>query len=234
MVGEEDHLRIQTVRAGFSPEEAFRVASSVDDMLSKGLEFAFDEKFGFLTCCPSNTGTGLRISCMLHLPLLTRNGHMKDVIEFSSRLGLTVRGFYGEGSKADGEIYQVSNQVTLGISEEDTIKRLVDAVNAIVKKESELRDVLTESSIAFQDRLWRAYGILSNARKIDSSEFLALWSDCFLGKCTGVLDVLKEKNFVQLLVECMPAHVSLSDKDVDSAEKRDIARASKIRSFLAI
>lgn len=234
MVGEEDHLRIQAVRPGFSCNEAFEAASSTDNMLSKGLEFAFNDKLGFLTCCPTNTGTGLRVSCMLHLPMLTRNGHIKDVMEFASRLGLTVRGFYGEGSRAEGELYQISNQVTLGISEEETIKRLEDAVNAIVEKEQELRNTLKASSVAVHDRIWRSFGILSNARRIDSAEFLSLWSDCLLGKCSGILNDLSEKNLVQLLIECMPAHVSLSRNGIDTAEKRDIVRAERIREYLSL
>ncbi len=234
MVGEEDHLRIQAVRPGLALDDAYKAASYVDDMLSKGIEYAFSPKLGFLTCCPSNTGTGLRASCMLHLPMLTRNGYIKDVIEFCSKLGLTVRGFYGEGSKAEGEIYQVSNQITLGISEEDTLKRLSDAVNVIATRESALRQQLGNSSPYLKDKLWRSYGILSCARAVSSAEFLGLWSDCMLGKCTGIIDKLSKHNLVRILIECMPAHIVLSGDDIDSGEKRDVARADRIRDFMSV
>ncbi len=232
MVGEEDHLRIQSVYPGFCVEDAYKSAKNIDDMLSRGLEFAFDEKLGYLTCCPSNTGTGMRVSCMLHLPMLTRNNYIKAIIEFCTRMGLTVRGFYGEGSGADGEIYQVSNQVTLGISEEDTLKRLADAVSVITEKEKELRSKITKSEVVFADKLWRSYGILKNARKIASSEFLSLWSDCLLAKNCGIINELCDINMVQLLVECMPAHIMLMCECAEDALSRDVIRAEKIRNYL--
>ena len=233
MVGEEDHLRIQAVRPSLALDEAYKAASYVDDILSKGIEYAFSPSLGYLTCCPSNTGTGLRASCMLHLPMITRNGYIKDVIEFCSKLGLTVRGFYGEGSKAEGELYQVSNQITMGISEEDTLLRLQDAVKAIAGKEIALRKQLENASEAVKDKLWRSYGILSFARSVSTAEFLTLWSDCMLGKCTGILDKLEGKNLVRLLIECMPSHITLSGYNIDTAEKRDATRADKIREFLS-
>ncbi len=232
MAGEEDHLRIQAVRPGFAVEEAYAAADRVDDMLGKGLEFAFDEKYGYLTGCLSNTGSGMRISCMLHLPMLTRNNYMKSVMEFCSRLGLTVRGFYGEGSNADGEIYQISNQITLGISDEETIAKLKEAVNAIVEKEKSLRETLKKSGISVQDKLWRSYGILTNARTIGSTEFLSLWSDCMLGKNCGIIDVVRDKNMVQLLIESMPAHIIQTDENANDARVRDELRANRIREYL--
>ena len=232
MIGEEDHLRIQTIKPGFAIYDAYELSLSLDKMLSKGLEFAFDDKYGYLTCCPSNTGTGMRISCMLHLPLLTRNDYIRSVIEYCSRAGLTVRGFFGEGSNADGEIYQISNQITLGISEEETLKRLEEAINIIVKKEMQLREQISTSGEKITDKLWRSYGILSNARCIDSKEFLSLWSDCMLAKECGIIEALSEINLVKIMIECMPAHIiSLSDSANDP-NKRDIIRAERIRTFL--
>lgn len=232
MAGEEDHIRIQTVRPGFAITEAFEASCAVDEMLSRGLEFSFSDKLGYLTCCPSNTGTGMRVSCMLHLPMLTRNDYIKSVIEYCSRAGLTVRGFFGEGSGADGEIYQVSNQVTLGISEEETIKRITEAINIIVNKERALRDQLNEAGERIKDKLWRSYGILSNVRCIDSKEFLSLWSDCMLAKECGIIESLSDINLVKLLIDCMPAHIISADTVGADAEKRDVIRAEKIRSAL--
>ncbi len=234
MAGEEDHLRIQCVKPGFSIREAYESADAVDTMLSHGLKYAFDDKLGYLTCCPSNTGTGMRISCMLHLPMLTRNDYIKSVIEYCTRLGLTVRGFYGEGSKADGEIYQVSNQITLGLSEDDTIGRIGEAVQTIVEKEASLRKQLVNAGIAFQDKLWRSYGIMQNARRMDSSEFLSLWSECMLGKECGIIDKLSNVNMVKILIECMPAHIALNNSQAQDPAKRDELRAEKIRNILEI
>ena len=234
MVGEEDHLRIQTVRPGFSVREAYSASCAIDEMLAKGLDFAFDEKLGFLTCCPSNTGTGMRISCMLHLPMLTRNDYMKSVIEYCSRTGLTVRGFFGEGSKAEGEIYQISNQVTLGISEEETIRRIEETIEMIAGKEHSLRERLNASGEKEKDRLWRSYGVLSNVRCIDTSEFLSLWSDCMLARESGIITELNDKNLVRILIECMPAHIIGANAEAADEEIRDIVRAKKIREQISL
>lgn len=233
MVGEEDHLRIQAVRAGFDTEGAYAAANAVDEMLSKGLEFAFDEKLGYLTCCPSNTGTGMRASCMLHLPMLTRNNYMKSLVELCTRMGLTVRGFYGEGSRADGEIYQVSNQVTLGISEEETLRRLSQTVQAIVEKENKLREKAKKAGADTEDKLWRSFGILRCARKLDSAEFLSLWSDCLLGKTLGILPELENKNLVALLIESMPAHIAVKNEKANDPVTRDVLRAERVREALS-
>lgn len=234
MVGEEDHLRIQTIRAGFCLEDTLRVAMETDEILSKGLEFAFSEELGYLTCCPSNTGTGMRASVMLHLPLLSRNNYMKAIIELCSRRGLTVRGFYGEGSGADGEIYQISNQMTLGISEEESIKNLSETVNAIVEKEKELRGKFKDLSAFEIDKLWRSYGILSYTRCISTEEFLRLWSDVALARECGLIEELKEKNLIKLLIECMPAHIISAGENASTPDLRDMRRAEKIREFLKI
>ncbi|MBR5308141.1 MAG: ATP--guanido phosphotransferase [Clostridia bacterium] len=232
MAGEEDHIRIQTVRAGLAIREAYESSARTDAMLSRGLEFAFDSRLGYLTCCPSNTGTGMRISCMLHLPMLTRNDYIKSVIEYCTRGGLTVRGFFGEGSRAEGEIYQISNQVTMGISEEETIKRMEEAVGIIVGKEKALRQQLCNSGERVLDKLWRSYGILSNVRCIDTGELLTLWSDCMLAKECGIIPELSDINLTRLLIDCMPAHIMLSDPSGTDAQRRDILRAEKIRNII--
>ncbi len=232
MIGEEDHIRIQAIRPGFSVKEAFQAADSVDNTLSSGLEFSFDDKLGFLTCCPSNTGTGMRISCMLHLPMLSRNDYIKSVIEYCSRFGLTVRGFFGEGSRAEGEIYQISNQITLGISEDETIKRIEEVINVIVNKERSLRNQLKESPEKIHDKLWRSYGILSKVRCIDSKEFLSLLSDCMLGRECGILTDLNDKNLVRILIDCMPAHIISTNPECKDATLRDVLRAQKIRTMI--
>lgn len=234
MIGEEDHIRIQSIKAGFALKEAYDIADAIDNMLSQGLEFSYDDSLGYLTCCPSNTGTGLRISCMVHLPMLTRNDYMKSVIEYCTRSGLTVRGFFGEGSRADGEIYQISNQITLGISEEETAKRIEEVITTIVNKEASLRTQLKSASESVKDKLWRSYGILSKARCIDSKEFLSLLSDCILGKECGILTDLNDNNLVRMLIECMPAHLINADPKCKDPSHRDIFRAERIRNMLKV
>lgn len=232
MVGEEDHIRIQSIRPGMAIEEAYKAADLTDNMLSAGLEFAFDDKLGYLTRCPSNTGTGMRISCMLHLPMLTRNDLIKQVVEYCTRNGLTVRGFFGEGSNADGEIYQISNQITLGISETETIKIMTEAVSLIAEKERNLRNKLKCQPPAVIEKLWRSYGILTQARCMNSGEFLKLWSDCMLGSDSGIIDEIVNVNMVRMLIECMPYHIMNGPSNCTDPILRDSARADIIRNML--
>lgn len=232
MVNEEDHLRIQSVTPGLDIEGAYNRANAVDDILSEGISFAFDEKLGYLTSCPTNLGTGLRASCMLHLPALTLAGGIGSLVTLLTKLGLTVRGLYGEGSEADGCLYQISNQVTLGISEKDAIEKLKNAVSQIVEKEEKLReDLLTRGGVDFEDSVYRSYGILKYARRISSKEFLKHWSTVRLGLVSGVIDELKGVNLTRLLIETTPSHIMTKYKDVKSATERDEKRAQIIKEY---
>ncbi len=233
MVNEEDHIRIQALFAGFKLEEAFKKANEADDAIAKGCKIAFDEERGFLTSCPTNLGTGLRVSVMLHLPAMGAFGFIKNTVATLNKIGLTVRGIYGEGSDAQGNMYQLSNEVTLGISEEDTLEKLKGAVNHVVERERELRKKMLEgqSSSELLDSLWRSYGTLRYARKIDTAESAKLISNVRLAASCGIISEVKDKNLIKLLFEVMPSHIVNRFPEAVNAVMRDKYRADIIRQF---
>lgn len=234
MINEEDHLRIQSIYAGFDLDAAYTCAFEADTAISKNIKYAFDENLGYLTSCPTNLGTGMRASVMLHLPALTRYGYIKSLVNLMTKLGLCVRGLFGEGTEAKGDMYQLSNQITLGISEEDTIKKLKSAVNQIVEKERELRKkMLEEEKNEVYDRLLRSFGTLKYAYKIDSSEAAKLLSDVRLAQSCGVLSECKNVNFIKLLFEIMSSHIIAIFPDAEDFSKRDKYRADIIKQHLS-
>ena len=234
MINEEDHVRIQAIFSGFELDMAYEEACRADDALSKSLSLAFDDTLGYLTACPTNLGTGLRASVMLHLPAMCAYGYIKSLSALMTKIGLTVRGIYGEGSDAEACMYQLSNQVTLGISETDAIEKLKNAVNQIVAKERELRSqMVKDPSISLQDKLWRSYGTLKYARKLDTTEAARLISNVRLGVVCGIINECRDVNLVKLLFEIMPYHIADKFPDAISPEKRDIYRASFIREQLS-
>ena len=226
MLLEEDHLRLQIILGGFRLKEAWELADKVDNVIEERAEYAFSEKFGYLTACPTNTGTGMRASVMMHLPALTLTNNMNKIISSASALGLTVRGLYGEGSKAYGNLYQVSNQVTLGISEEEIIGNLENIVGQIEKHEKDAREKL-KGNRELEDRLWRAYGTLKYARIISSKEAKALISEVILGRNMGIIDIEEKVPFVALIVETEPALIM--GGAAMSAEERDAKRGELLR-----
>lgn len=233
MVGEEDHVRIQSLAPGLMLEEAYARAKSADRALGEGLRLAFDEEFGYLTACPTNLGTAMRASCMLHLPALTACGRIKALVALMTKIGLTVRGLYGEGSDADGCVYQISNQVTLGISEEDAIEKLKNAVIGVVERENALRESLRDGGgLDFEDSIWRSYGILKCARKLSYPELLKLWSDVMLGARCGFLHDIAGVNLVRILIETMPAHLRAKFPELQSEAALDAKRAEILREAL--
>ena len=233
MINEEDHIRIQTLFAGFNLEKAYEKANEADNAIIKGCNIAFDEKYGFLTSCPTNLGTGLRASVMLHLPALSAYGYIKSIVSLMNKIGLTVRGIYGEGSDARANMYQLSNQVTLGISEEDTIGKLKSAVMQIVEREREMRKKLLEDTKSeIYDRLWRSFGTLKYARKIDTDEASKLVSNVRLAQVCGIIPEIKDKNLIKLLFEIMPSHIVSRFPEAIDAGLRDKYRADLIRQFL--
>lgn len=203
MVNEEDHLRIQVLMPGNSLKEALRLAEMVDDRLEAQLDIAFKEKFGYLTACPTNVGTGLRVSVMVHLPALVITNQVQQVLGALTPIGLAVRGLYGEGSKAFGNIFQISNQITLGKSEEDTLTHLEAVTGQIVEREMQARESLKrEALLIIQDKVWRARGILQNARLLSSEETISLLSDDRLGMEMGILPRV-DAGFASLLVNSL-------------------------------
>lgn len=232
MVNEEDHIRIQCLTSGFSPDEAWNIANKIDDLLGETLDFAFHEKFGFLTSCPTNTGTGLRISAMVHLPAIAVSGRIPSLLSQAAKSGMTVRGLYGEGSDAQGNFYQISNQVTLGASEEELIERFNKIVYSICEVESSLRNQLQNDIPAkLTDRIMRSYGTLKHAYMISGKELLNLISDVRLGIYLGILKPIPFEKLTTLMVVTMPANITGSSS-VMTAEQRDIKRANKVKELI--
>ncbi len=226
MLMEEDHIRLQVIMGGFKLKEAWDTASRVDDVIEESTEYAFSEEFGYLTACPTNTGTGMRASVMMHLPALTITNNINKIISSASALGLTVRGLYGEGSKAYGGLYQISNQVTLGISEEEIIAKLENIAGQIEKHEKDARESLKENH-GLADKLWRSYGTLKYARSVSSGEAKALLSDVILGKNLGIIDTKGKIPLMQLMVETEPALIMAGESL--TPDERDRKRAELLR-----
>lgn len=232
MVNEEDHMRIQSIMPGLDIVSAYERACAIDDIISGGAREAFDERLGYLTSCPTNLGTGMRASAMLHLPALTSCGQIKPLVNLMTKIGLTVRGLYGEGSEADGCLYQISNQITLGVSEKDAIEKLTNAVRQVVERERQLRDtLLSGGGLDFEDSICRSYGILRYAKKLSSKEFLKLWSDVKFGAECGLIRDMQNINLTRLLIEVMPAHIMQKYADYSGSAGRDAKRAEIIKSY---
>jgi protein arginine kinase len=233
MVNEEDHLRIQALAPGLEIRQAFKLANAVDDELSKTLEFAFDPTFGYLTTCPTNTGTGMRASVLIHLPGLALTQEIEKVISEINKVGLVVRGFYGEGSDVLGNLFQVSNQKTLGRSEEEIMEDLEGVTRRIIEREENARlRLFSEAKDQIEDKIWRAYGILRYARSLTSEEVLNMLSALRLGIGMGVLETVSLSQVNEILALTQPAHLQkYFEKRMDTGE-RDRVRAELIRSKL--
>lgn len=234
MINEEDHIRIQVLLPGLNFEKGWEMASSIDDSLEGKVEYAYHEKFGYLTACPTNVGTGLRASVMVHLPCITMTGHINSIIEELTKIGLTVRGIYGEGTKALGNIFQISNQTTLGESEEEIIKKLNRVVREIISRERSTRVyMLDKRNHQMEDMIYRSYGILKYGRIISSQEAMNHLSNVKLGCDLGVIDYIKSKDIVKLMIEIQPANIQRAANRDLTYEERDICRAELIRKKLS-
>ncbi len=227
MINEEDHLREQCIVKGFDLPLAYDTMNGIDNRIGKSMKFAFDEQFGFLTACPTNLGTGLRASVMLFLPALTVNGIMPRVIRSISRLGLTVRGVYGEGSDAEGYMYQISNEVTLGVTEEEILTQVKEAVLKICElEEAERRNLIQGSSaLEIQDECLRAYGILTNCAKISTREFVSLTAKVKLGACLGYINIDDVSAIDDLVIKLTPSNITAAAGKQLTALERDVYRA---------
>ena len=233
MVNEEDHLRIHGMISGFEARQVWLRISEVDDKLESRLDYAFDEKHGYLTACPTNVGTGLRVSVMLHLPALVVSKEIEKVFRSLQKVNLAVRGLYGEGSQSFGDFYQISNQATLGHTEEEIIEKVSDIIPQIIAYERQARDFLMKERLDMvQDRCSRAVGLLKTARTIGSVETMHHLSSMRLGINLGILDDADIKTVNNLLLHIQPAHIQkLNDKELSQAE-RDVARAQYLRKAL--
>jgi protein arginine kinase len=233
MVGEEDHLRLQVIESGLRPQEAWRQADDLDNRLEGQVGYAFSPALGYLTACPTNVGTGLRASVMLHLPGLVLTRQIEKVFRAVARMRLTVRGLYGEGTQATGDVYQISNQVTLGRSEADILKNLETIIPQVIEYEKQARQALvTDSPTPLDDKIFRAWGLLTSARAISSEETLVLLSAVRLGLHLGRLRDVDIATVNELFLLTRPGHIQkLGGRELPEAE-RDVARAAYIRQRL--
>ncbi|WP_128896465.1 protein arginine kinase [Longirhabdus pacifica] len=233
MINEEDHLRIQCLSPGLQLDQSFQLASEIDDVFEQQLDYAFDEKRGYLTSCSTNVGTGLRASVMLHLPALVLTQQINRILSAVNQVGLTVRGIYGEGSEAIGNLFQVSNQITLGQSEEEIIENLYSVVKQIIEHERSARaTLLDEQYTSIIDRSMRSYGILSHAHIIDSKEAAQRLSDIRLGIDLGMITNVSANILNELMVMTQPGFLQTYAGKNLNAEERDIRRAEMIREHI--
>ncbi len=232
LVNEEDHLRIQCMSAGFELDKCFEMANRIDDSLEQTADFAFDSQFGYLTCCPTNVGTGMRASVMVHLPALTISGGINSVIDSLSQLGMTVRGIFGEGSKATGDIYQISNQTTLGESEENILERFEQIITEVIGKERELRtNIYNADKYHIEDKLMRSFGILTNAVILTSAEAMTRLSDVRFATELGIIKDMSLQKLNTAIYAVLPANIVKNYNLTDPTE-RDLKRAEIIKEIL--
>ncbi len=232
MVNEEDHLRIQAMLAGLSLPAAAKLAFNAEDQLAAVCDFSFDNQLGYLTACPTNTGTGMRASLMLHLPMLTRCKQMGNVTQSVAKLGLTIRGIYGEGSEALGDLYQVSNQVTLGRTENEIIEAVTAVGKQLIGMENALRKRDGSERLSLEDGVWRSYGALQYARQMDTGEFMEHWSNLRLGAALDMLPISLE-TVDDLLTLAQNAHAEKFMHSHDSLLSTDQARCVIIQDKLS-
>ncbi|MBP3938860.1 MAG: protein arginine kinase [Clostridia bacterium] len=230
MLCEEDHIRLQVMMAGLALKEAYSVADKIDNIISSKLNYAYDDRIGYLTQCPTNLGTAMRASVMLHLPALTRCGQIGKLASTVSKLGLVIRGAYGEGSSPKGDIYQLSNQITLGISEEAALNNLQSITLQLVAQERAAAEKLIENPIE-EDRIFRAWGILKNARVLSGDEFMELSSLLRMGISNNSIDFDIAK-LNELTTRVQPATINAAEGKELSSQQRDILRAKWVREAL--
>ncbi len=228
MLMEEDHVRLQIIMAGMELDKAYDLADKVDDVMEESLDYAFSEEFGYLTACPTNAGTGLRASVMMHLPALVMTGNISRILQSFSGVGIAVRGLYGEGTNAEGAMYQISNSITLGLSEKEIIDKLKAVVERIEKMEVQARErLMTEHKETFIDKIMRSYGVLKYAHKVTSQEAKSMLSDCLLGINMGIIKSKGNMTPLELMIKTSPSIIV--GEETLNAEERDIKRAELLR-----
>ena len=233
MINEEDHLRMQVMQSGFNLRHAWSLIDALDDELSAHMPFAYSSDWGYLTCCPTNTGTGMRGSVMVHLPSLVITKQINKVLHAITKLGLTARGLYGEGTEASGNFFQISNQVALGRSEEELAENLERILKQVIDHEQTARDsLLNNNRTQLEDRIWRAFGVLKHAKTMSSGETLELLSAVRLGVDLGLMNGLDRMTVNELFLFSQPAHLQKLEGKQLSPTDRDKKRAELIRARL--
>lgn len=230
MLNEEDHIRLQCILAGYQLEEAWDTLDKVDDLVEGNIEYSYHETLGYITSCPTNLGTGMRASVMLHLPALVHGGHINAILQTISKIGLTARGLYGEGSEALGNIFQLSNQVTLGPTEEELISNLQIVVKQITDKEKLTREAIHKANgVEFEDNIYRSLGILKYAKKLSMKEFMALLSQVRLGVSMGIIEDIDLKDIDKIMILGQSANLHSYATEQNSLETdMDIIRAEVV------
>lgn len=234
MINEEDHIRVQSMRAGLDLDTAYTNAEKIAMLLEAALPVAYSGKYGFLTACPTNTGTGMRASVMAHLPGMVQGGRIRQVIESLSKMGFAVRGIYGEHSKSQGNMFQISNQLTLGLSEEDLINDLKRMLLQLIDQERSARQALYENQpLVIEDQIMRSYGTMKHARLMPTDEAVRLLSDLRLGQALGLLKEIEISHINRIQASIGPASIQKAHGQIMTSEHRDQARADIIRELLA-
>src|SRR5947207_8268917 len=235
MINEEDHLRIQSIRSGLQLKSAFKLVDKVDSTLEAKLDIAYDQRLGYLTACPTNVGTGMRASAMLHLPGLVLSDMINQVIQAVNKIGLAVRGLYGEGTEAMGNLFQISNQTTLGEKEDEIVNRLSKVIETIIEKEHDARQMLIQKkSNTLWDQIGRAYGVLTFAHAMTSKEALNLLSIIKLGVDLGAFPEDRRLPIDELFIDTQPAHLQKRSQQKLNEEERDHLREQLIRERLKV
>ena len=234
IINEEDHLRLQAMQSGLQLRDTWRIVDRIDDDMSDSLDYAFADQYGYLTACPTNVGTGLRASVLIHLPALVLTKEIDQVIKGISQVGLAVRGFYGEGTEVLGNLFQISNQTTLGRSEEDIVDNIERFTRQIIDFEEKAGEtLLADARPQTEDKIWRAYGILINARVLSSQELMSLISAVRLGVSLEIIKTISIATLNSLIMLMQPAHLQKFSGKIMDANERDERRAELVREKLS-
>jgi protein arginine kinase len=233
MLCEEDHIRIQSILAGFDPQSAYRRAAAVSDRLGNSLDIAFSEKYGYLTHCPTNLGAAMRVSAMLCLPALSKTRAFEDYVNAASKMGITVRGIYGEGTRAQGNLYQISNRASLGVSEEDIIKLITEVVSKLVDAERAAKEkIFSSDKRKVLDKVARSVGVLKSAYVLQSSEVNDAFGTLKLGVALGLIEGVSDQRLSELIIAIQRATLSMIKQGLEEDSERDVARAELVRGML--
>lgn len=233
MLNEEDHIRIQVLNPGLSLKECWDLSNKIDDVIEETVDYAFDNELGYVTSCPTNIGTGMRASVMVHLPALSITNQIEKLLYGVSQLGVAVRGVYGEGTKSLGHLYQISNQGTLGAHEETLIEKITQIVNQIIEKEVRVREHLkTNNFDEIEDEVYRAYGILTNAKRMTTEEAMKLLSLLKLGKEMEIIKLSNDMDIYRLMTRIQPSNIVINTENNTNPKERDKKRADILRSEL--
>ena len=232
MIGNEDHIELQVFNCGLDLDNTLNLAVEIDKKIGEALGYAVSKKYGYLTSCPNNVGTGLRASVMVHLPALSKTKNTKRVLEAINSFGVNIRGVYGENTESTGDMYQISNKQTLGMTEQEIIQNLYVIVEKVIKQEREARKILAKDDIALEDLIYRSYGILSNCKKISSEETRELLSNIKLGTDLGILKELTDLQVQKLYLYTKPANLQKYVGEQYEAIERDIKRAEVVKQII--